>query len=188
MTDLSFWAQSLDNQSPDIIFQNGQELSDDELRRKLVSEIYEVPRNNVEVSPTDSSIAIRYSHTKFVIEAIPEEKDQANRLAPVIIYGELPDEWDNWNGQWAKEVCHEIKKFVSIELRRTLDSGVLRDIEDGLDKIAKKKRANLQSNPLNLLKNVWFGLAKWLKMIVKISKASFISSSSEKTPQEPIKK
>ncbi len=42
MTNLSFFAQNLDNKSRDIIIQNGEELYNDESRRKLVFEISEV--------------------------------------------------------------------------------------------------------------------------------------------------
>ncbi|NJN24021.1 MAG: hypothetical protein HC810_06005 [Acaryochloridaceae cyanobacterium RL_2_7] len=118
MKDLAFWAQSLDNQAPDVIFKDGQELSDDELRQKLVSEIYEIPKSNIEVAPTDSSVTIRYSYPKFVIEAVPTEKDQANRLAPIVIYGVLPDDFSE---PWVKDVCNEIENFVSETLKRTLD-------------------------------------------------------------------
>ena len=108
MKDLSFWAQSLDNQSPDVIFKDGEELSDDELRQRLVSEIYEVPKSNIEVLTIDSSVSVRYSYPKFVIEAVPTEKDQVNRLAPIVIYGVLPNDWSEI---WSKDVCSEIEKF-----------------------------------------------------------------------------
>ena len=49
MTDLYFWAQSLDNQAPDLILKDEEELSDDKLRQELVSNIYEIPKSNIEV-------------------------------------------------------------------------------------------------------------------------------------------
>lgn len=148
MKDLSFWAQSLDNQSPDMIFKDGQELSadDDELRQKLVSEIYKIPSSNIEVLTADSSVTVRYSYPKFVIEAIPAEKDQVNRLAPIVIYGVLPNDGSE---SWSKDVRKEIETFVSNKLNRTLDSSALVAIENWLNKILKKKRMDLQSNPLN---------------------------------------
>lgn len=162
MKDLSFWAQSLDNQSPDVIFKDGEELSDDELRQKLVSEIYEVPKSNIEVLPADSSVTVRYSYPKFVIEAVPTEKDQVNRLAPIVIYGVLPSDWSE---TWSRDVCSEIESFVSGRLKRTLDSSALIVIQNWLNETLKKK-TDLQSSPLNVVKSFLIRLASWLKIVV----------------------
>lgn len=137
MTNLSFWAQSLDNESPDFIYRNGEKLSNDELRQQFVSEIYEFPAKKLESFPSDSSISIRYSDPKFVIEAIPSQKDQANRLAPVLIYGEFPD---NPSSEWVDNVCDEIEKFIQDKLGRTLDSNTLRAINNWLNKILDEKK------------------------------------------------
>lgn len=163
MKSLSFWAQSLDNQSPDVIFKDGQELSDDELRQKLVSEIYEIPRSNMSVLPSDSSVTVRYSYPKFVIEAIPAEKDQVNRLAPIVIYGVLPTDFSEL---WIRDVCDEIENFVSTKLHRTLDSSAIIAIQNWLDEILKKKREDLQSSSLKLVKSFLLRLANWLKLVV----------------------
>ena len=91
MTDLYFWAQSLDNQAPDEIFKNEVKLSDDESRQKLVSEIYAIPKTNIKVLPANAGVTMRYSYPKFVIEAIPTQQDTIKRLAPIVIYGVLRD-------------------------------------------------------------------------------------------------
>jgi hypothetical protein len=163
MKDLSFWAQSLDNQSPDVIFKDGEELSDDELRQKLVSEIYEVPKNNIEVLPADSVVTVRYSYPKFVIEAIPTEKDRVNRLAPIIIYGVLPNDWSE---VWSKDVRNAIENFVSSRLKRTLDSSALIAIQNWLNETLKKKKTDLQSSPLNVVKRFVIRLVRGLKLVV----------------------
>lgn len=162
MKNIYFWAQSLDNQSPDVIFKDGEELSNDELRQKLVSEIYEVPKSNIEVLNIDSSVTVRCSYPKFVIEAIPTEKDQVNRLAPIIIYGILPDDWSEI---WIKDVCSEIENFVSSRLNRTLDGSALVAIQNWLNETLKKK-TNSQSTLLNKIKRFLVRLASWLKAIV----------------------
>jgi hypothetical protein len=164
MKNLSFWAQSLDNQSPDIIFKDGEELSDDKLRQKLVSEIYEIPKNNIEVLSADSAVTVRYSYPKFVIEAIPTEKDQVNRLAPIVIYGILPD---NLSEIWIKEVCTGIEDFVSSRLKRTLDNSALVAIHDWLSEILeKKKKAKLQYNGLGSITSYFPRLVSWLRIML----------------------
>jgi hypothetical protein len=149
MTDLYFWAQSLDNQAPDVIFKNGVELSDDESRQKLVSEIYEIPKSNIDVLPAGAGITIRYSYSKFVIEAIPTQKDEINRLAPIVIYGVLPNDFSE---DWAEGVRNDIQNIVSNKLNRTLDDSVLKAIRDELSEILKYKNGSsaiqlFQPNP-----------------------------------------
>lgn len=164
MKDLSFWAQSLDNQAPDVIFKDGEELFDDELRQKLVSEIYEFPKSDSEVVSADSAVTIRYSYPKFIIEAIPTEKDQANRLAPIVIYGVLPDDFSEL---WIKDVRNEIESFVSETLKRTLDNSALVAIQDWLSETLKKKTENSQLNLLSLIKSALDRLVNWLKLLVE---------------------
>ncbi|MEG3844407.1 hypothetical protein [Microcoleus sp. herbarium14] len=172
MTDLYFWAQSLDNQAPDIIFKNQEVLSDDESRQKLVSEIYEFPKSDSEVVSAHSAVTIRYSYSKFVIEAIPIEKDTVKRLAPIVIYGELPNKFPE---NWVESVHSDIQNFVSTKLERNLDESALIDIKKGLSEILNNKNGrfaiqSFQSNPqvsLLLLVNRLELLVKRLKLLVK---------------------
>jgi hypothetical protein len=168
MKNLSFWAQSLDNKSPDIIFSDGKELHDDASRQKLVSEIYAVPKNKAETLSLKSSVSIRYSDQKFVIEVIPTEKDQVNRLSPVVVYGQFVDPFDEkeWVGdeQWINNVCDEISIFVSDRIKRTLDDVTLESIRNVLKETLKKKREDLQKqNLLFLITNFLTRLLTWLK-------------------------
>lgn len=167
---LFFWAQSLDNQAPDLIFKDGEELSDDESRQNLVSEIYAIPRSNSKVLSADSTVTIRYSDPRFVIEAIPTEKDQANRLAPIVIYGSLPsvskETDDGALKESVSEVCNEIKSFVSNTLKRTLDDSALLAIHDWLYETLKKKTENSQLNLFSLIKSFLDPLVNWFKIMV----------------------
>jgi hypothetical protein len=129
MTDLYFWAQSLDNQAPDVIFKNEKELSDDKSRQEIILEIYEIPKSNIKVFPTNPAVTIRYSYPKFVIEAIPTQKDDLKRLAPIIIYGMLPK---SYSQDWVDCVGSNIQNFVSKIIGRTLDESALEDIKKEL--------------------------------------------------------
>ena len=140
-----------------MIFKNGEELSDDELRQKLVSEIYEVSKSSIEVLSANSSVTVRYSDKECVIEAIPSEKDKANRLAPIIIYGQLPDHSFEI---WIEDVCSEIENFVSSRLNRTLDGSALVAIQNWLNETLKKK-TELQKTPLNRIKGFLIRLTGW---------------------------
>ena len=162
MKNLSFWAQSLDNQAPDIIINDRQVLSDDESRQKIVSEIYKLPTKDIKISSYDSSVTVRYSHPRFVIEVIPAEKDRVNRLAPIIIYGQFPKECPS---DWVNNVCNEIKEVVSNQIKRTLQDGTLESIRDWLIKTleAKKKRVQLVNQIISLTIGLIFPLlVSWL--------------------------
>ncbi|MEG4345083.1 hypothetical protein QUB70_17675 [Microcoleus sp. A003_D6] len=163
MTDLYFWGQSLDNQARDVIFKNGKELSDDESRQQLVSEIYEFPKSDSEVVSADSAVTIRYSYSKFVIEAIPTEKDELKRLAPIVIYGVLPD--GVLEASWVDKVYEEINNFVSNTLNRNLNHSTLATIKGGLSEILKKKTEDSQINLLSRLKRLLERLANCIKLL-----------------------
>lgn len=161
MKNLSFWAQSLDNQAPDIIFRDGEELLDDDARQKLVSEIYEIPKSNIKRFSTDSDFTVRCRYPKFVIEAIPTEKDQIDRLAPIVIYGVLPNDWSEI---WVQDVCNEIEDFVSSRLKRTLDRSTITAIQDWLNETLKKKKVELERRSTNLIQRFLIQLVGWLKI------------------------
>ncbi|VXD18564.1 hypothetical protein [Planktothrix paucivesiculata] len=158
MTNLSFFAQNLDNKSRDIIIQNGEELYNDESRRKLVFEISEVRAKKIEIASHGASVTVRYSDPKFVMEVIPVEKDESNRLAPIVIYGEFPEECPS---NWVNNVCNEIQEVVSNQIKRTLQNGTLESIEKWLNEEldAKKKQVQLQINLISLSISLFVPLA-----------------------------
>ena len=163
MKNLSFWAQSLDNQAPDVIFKDGQELSDDESRQKLVSEIYEIPKSNIEVLTADPAVTFRYIYPKFVIEAIPTQQDTIKRLAPIVIYGVFPD---NFSEDGVEDVRKDIEIFVSHRLNRTLDDRALVAIKDRLSEILKKKTEESRFSLLSVIKTFWERLRNGLSFLV----------------------
>jgi hypothetical protein len=162
MKILSFFAQNLDNKSRDIIIQNGEELYNDESRRKLVFEISEVRAKKIEIALYGSSVTVRHSDPKFVMEVIPIEKDESNRLAPIVIYGKFPEECP---ANWVKDVCTEIQEVISNQIKRTLQNGTLESIEKWLnDKLEeKKKQVQFQRNLITLSTSLFVPLAlSWL--------------------------
>lgn len=149
MKNLSFWVQSLDNQSPDIIISNREKLYDEKLRQQLVSEIYEVPAKNRENLLSEPSVTVRYNNSEFVIEAIPIEKDQANRLAPIVIYGKWPEKLSS---DWIEAVCTEIENVVSEQIQRTLNRSTLEAIRNWLtNTLEVKKKKILPKEMISLI-------------------------------------
>ncbi|MBE9141766.1 hypothetical protein [Planktothrix mougeotii] len=160
--NLLFWVQSLDNESPDVIIKNRKELSDDKLEQQLVLEIYEIPAKKREIAQYGPSVTVRHSDPKFVIEVIPIEKDESNRLAPIVIYGEFPEEGSS---DWVNNVCNEIQEVVSNQIKRTLQNGTLESIEKWLNEEleAKKKKVQFQINLISLSISLFVPLGvSWL--------------------------
>ncbi|MFB2878341.1 hypothetical protein [Floridanema aerugineum] len=151
MKSLFFWAQSLDNKAPDLIFKDNEQLTDNSERQQIVSKIYEVSGKKLEFSSPNSEVTIRFSDPKFVIETLPIEKDQANRLAPIVIYGELPEEF---SPDWIERSCSEIREVVAHKLNRTLNRDAVTKIQEWFKSVleAKKKKVDIQTQGI-----VWMG-------------------------------
>ena len=81
MKNLFFWVQSLDNQSPDLIFQGREKIVNESIGQKIVSEIYQLAGEKIKLS---SEVTVRLKYPKFVIEAIPIEKDLASQADPML--------------------------------------------------------------------------------------------------------
>ena len=145
MKNLFFWAQSLDNKAPDLIFRDNEQLTDNSERQQIVSKIYEVSGKKLEFSSPNSEVTIRFSDPKFVIETLPIEKDQANRLAPIVIYGELPEEFSS---NWIERSCSEIREVVAHKLNRTLNEDALTKIQEWFTRVLeeKKKKVEIQTH------------------------------------------
>jgi hypothetical protein len=149
MKNLFFWAQSLDNQSPDIILNNTQEILDDTKRQQVVSEIYDIPGKKVDSLTPNSGVKFRFSDPKFLIEAIPAEKDQLDRLAPILIYGELAEELSQ---DWIESICSEISEVVSNKLNRTLSINTIEAIREWfIEVLEKKKKVEVGKYSLSLV-------------------------------------
>jgi len=150
MKSLFFWAQSLDNQAPDLILKDSEELSDELLRQQVISEIYEVPGRKTTLPSTDSEITVRFSDPKFVVEALPTEKDQVNRSAPIVVYGELPEELSN---EWIESSCTKISEIVSHKLNRTLSKDAVTAIQEWFTEVLeeKKKKVEVQKQTISLV-------------------------------------
>ncbi len=84
-----FWAQALDNTSPDHFYARGDELSvDDSARRQeAVSLVSSVIKNGKHVYE-DGGVLLTADAHHFVIECPSAQRDRAGRIAPIVCYGE----------------------------------------------------------------------------------------------------
>lgn len=85
---LIFWAQALDNASPDHIDISGARLSPDDVvrRQEAVSLVSNVIKAGIRIFD-DSGVQLTEDGRHFVVEVPSAERDRAGRVAPIICYG-----------------------------------------------------------------------------------------------------
>lgn len=83
-----FWAQALDNSSPDHIEIEGEELGSDDLlnRQKAVSLVSRVIKSGNCVF-SECGVRLTVDNQNFVVEVLSLQQDRAGRGAPIICYG-----------------------------------------------------------------------------------------------------
>lgn len=84
-----FWAQALDNSSPDHIEVHGQGLSPDDgaRRQKAVSLVSSVVKAGTRVFDS-GAVQLTADRNHFVIEVPSAQRDRAGRTAPIVCYGD----------------------------------------------------------------------------------------------------
>ena len=85
----SLWAQALDNRSPDHFDVSGRELleTDSVERERAVSCVSHVVKSGVRIHAA-AGVFLTTNRTHFVLEVPSSERDQYDRIAPIICYGE----------------------------------------------------------------------------------------------------
>jgi hypothetical protein len=148
-------AQSLDNISPNLIYEdkNPIPLDQQEKRQKITFKI-----NNLVGSPTgvwskSSNVIISYTPESFVIESTPNQKDSSNRHSPILTYGHFFDK-ERDEEDWIQEVIMGIDNFVRL-IDRDLSSTTKEMIKEGLKEARKDLyKKKYQTNSLSLGKLV----------------------------------
>ncbi|MFM6203886.1 hypothetical protein, partial [Planktothrix sp.] len=152
-------AQHLDNLSPDIIYQGEQrlELSEHKKeRQEIVNKIDEVISCNEGVCKSPQA-TIYYTFSNFVVKSIPEERDGYGRLAPILSYGNFPDEKTSLDTEstWVQEVSNEIMKFS-----RSIQLTLSKDAQEMIEKLLREAIENMRQKKIQ--KDLWKELQAFL--------------------------
>jgi hypothetical protein len=88
MEKFTFWAQALDNSSPDHMDKRGEELSPDDSyhRNEVVALVSAVVKRGTRVFESNG-VQLTVDKHHFVLEVPSAERDQAGRIAPIVCYG-----------------------------------------------------------------------------------------------------
>jgi hypothetical protein len=139
---IAFWAQSLDNESPNSMTLDGKALSpsEEEARQKIISDIYGIVSEKTKIKSL-SDVTMYRKASKFVFEVIPLEKDVAERLSPIIVLGDFPDKNETLD-VWVNNVCDQLLQFTSEVMGRTLSGTTLTTFRNWLtsETLGSKKK------------------------------------------------
>jgi hypothetical protein len=129
-----FWAQPLDNAAPDIVYRYGKELAPDLAaeRQKAVSDFSIVVKRGSIVCEANG-VRIISSGQHFFAEVPCEQKDHANRVAPIVCSGPL----GNLAEDFASIVVDNIQEFAK-HIDRTIAPKNLDILQNGFCNLRKK--------------------------------------------------
>jgi hypothetical protein len=134
MRELAFWAQALDNVSPDPMEFHGTELTPDERahREDVVSGVSLVIKAGARIFETHG-VKLTADQHHFVLEVPSAQRDQARRIAPIVCYGGYDS---------------------------TVDDDFVRRVAEGLDNFANRIGRSLQSDTPDLVRKSFDDLKK----------------------------
>jgi len=117
--NLVYWAQALDNASPDHINLRGKELSpEDAIRRQeAVSLVSSVARLGSRIF-SEGGVQLTQKGSRFVVEVHSEQLDQAGRIAPIICCGEYDARIDEAFGATVADCINDFAHSIGRTVRR----------------------------------------------------------------------
>lgn len=127
--DLSFRAQSLDNQSLDPVEVNNQRLTEEDVkeRQEFAEKISKVSLDGTRVFSEGVHTA-SLDGDEFLLKTPSEELDDAGRIALLLCYGSVPDEPPaSWSGDVVKAVvgfAERIGRTISPESQEIASRGI----------------------------------------------------------------
>ena len=162
---LSFFAQSLDNQSPDHIDVNKRALTEDPERQKVAQQISRVSLRGTQVFSADWHSAFLFGN-EFLLQTPSDQLDDADRISRVTCYGRVPDEPLD---SWPRDVVKAVVGFAE-RIGRTISDDNQEMVRLGVEAIiaAKKKRRNWMRVMGKTLLAVGCFLVATIKRTIKI--------------------
>ncbi|MEO7035874.1 MAG: hypothetical protein ABI548_18205 [Polyangiaceae bacterium] len=128
--DLLFWAQALDNASPDHLARGGQDLpiEDSGGRQDVVSRVSAVVKTGDKVF-SEAGVNLTGDGNRFVVEVTSVQRDHAGRAAPIICFGEYasPIEDSLWVSvaagveDFARRIGRDVAPERVVATRRAFD-------------------------------------------------------------------
>ena len=134
---LSFYAQSLDDRSPDHVGVNNRLLTEDAECQDLAQKISEVSLNGDEVFSRHWHSAFLLDN-KFLLETPSDQLDDAGRIAPILCHGHVPDKPPV---SWASDVVSAMVRFAE-RIERTVSDESQEMARRGVEAILEAQKKN----------------------------------------------
>ena len=149
MQSLSFWAQALDNTSPDHFMQDEHMLDDDSQGRQGIAQSVSRVKSNGSRAYDESGVILVVHRTEFVLEFPCEERDDSGRVSPIVCHGTFGD---RASAELNAFVINEAKRFA-LEAHRPLSEATQSNMTEALGAL-KKNQPTLQPKLTCLLMGV----------------------------------
>ena len=155
---LSFYAQSLDDRSPDHVEDNNPPLKEDDECQDLAQKISEVSLNGYEVFSKHWHSAFLFDN-KFLLETPSDRLDDAGRIAPILCYGDVPDEPPD---SWSIDVVKDMVRFAESIGRKVKDEEMACRGVQAILKAKKKNQLRIRRKMLGCLLLIVLGVVSIL--------------------------
>ncbi len=125
MKQLTFWTPHENTSNPDLVYRNGEEVTDENERISINQEISRRVQyyKSFQTPGTPHTLFCRYPY--FVIDIVPSHRYEPNRITGIFVMGEFPKIRSRG---WVNEVSNEITDFVTNTCNRELTATELEDI------------------------------------------------------------
>lgn len=139
MTQWSFFAQSLDNSSPNIIVRRGTEVAaeDKNGRADFQFELYEARRRAGQMVSSRPTIRMAATAKELILEVDTEQLDCEGRSAPFVAW------IDDTRATSAQEAISDVRQFLSA-VGRSISRGTESDLQEILATELGGKKKNTQ--------------------------------------------
>lgn len=131
---MKFIAQSTDNEASMFIAENRDVLPDEDQRRQFIASEISAVLGRGSTTSVGLTTSLHWHAGKVAIKVIPQKRDEANRLAPLVAVFSLNE---ISNVQWPETVVSGFKWFGEL-VGRPLDNERLKEIQTASHMIKKK--------------------------------------------------
>lgn len=135
--NLSFIAQSLDNQKDDLIFDNGKQVPNGSEQARQVFDRIALMTNGNQPFFKDTRLKLYAKDKEILIEIIPLTQDIIERSSPIAIHGYLP-EADESIKNWSLQIKDAVDEIIKNKAKRDIETKILDTLPDKLVKLVKK--------------------------------------------------
>ncbi len=117
MIELIHWRQTLNRQVPSTMEiygrqMNTEDAADRALARAKMARMTDLMLYGIKVTEESKNFNVYYTDSAFLVETYPQDLDSANRVSPILTYGEFPSPNSGVEQDWPAWVQTDIFRFA----------------------------------------------------------------------------